>query len=40
MIKVALTQQQVERIIKALRNDYMQVSDQQLIDFLLLQKVR
>lgn len=40
MIKVALTQQQVDRIIKALRNDFIEKFDQDLIDFLLLQKAR
>jgi uncharacterized protein YeeX (DUF496 family) len=40
MIKVGLTQRQIERIIKALRNDFTEKSDQDLIDFLLLQKDR
>lgn len=40
MIKVSLTEAQIDRIIKALHNHYMQVSDQQLIDFLLLQKAK
>lgn len=40
MIKVALTQRQFERIIKALQKDFIEKSDQDLIDFLLLQKAK